>query len=130
MPTSSWSPIFLPADVPLPAGAYSPAVRAGDFVYVSGQVPKDPRTGDVVGTTVEDQTQQIIKNLREILDAAGGTLGDIISATIHLTNEQDWTAVNETWKAAFVAPYPSRTIVGARLRGILIEVTVVAYLPR
>ena len=130
MADRTWTPIFLAADVPLPAGAYSPAVRAGDFVHVSGQVPKDFRTGALVGATVEEQTAQVIGNLREVLAAAGATLDDVIAATIYLTNEQDWTAVNDIWKASFTAPYPSRTTVGARLRGILIEVSAVAHRPR
>ncbi len=130
MPERSWTPVFLAPDVPLPAGAYSPAVRAGDFIHVSGQVPKDFRTGQVVGTTVEEQAQQVLANLREVLAAAGATLDHVIAATIYLTDENDWGSVNEIWKAAFTAPYPSRTTVGAQLRGVRIEVTATAYLPR
>lgn len=125
-----WSPIFLPSDVPLPVGAYSPAVRAGDFVHVSGQVPRDLRTGVLVGDTVEAQATQVIRNIRDVLAAAGATLDDVVSATIYLTNEDDWAAVNDLWRASFAAPYPSRTTVGARLRGILVEISVVAYQPR
>ena len=124
-----WTPVFLPSDVPRPAGAYSPAVRAGDFLHVSGQVPRDFRSGALVGTTVEEQAQQVIANLRGVLAAGGATLNDVIAATIYLTNEEDWGAVNEIWKATFSTPYPSRTTVGARLRGILIEVSAVAYIP-
>ncbi len=130
MSERSWSPVFLRADVPLPVGAYSPAVRAGDFLYASGQVPRDFRTGRVVGTTVEEQAQQVLANVREVLAAGGASLDDVVSATIYLENEQDWPAVNDFWKSAFTAPYPSRTTVGARLRGILIEVSVIAYVPR
>ena len=130
MTDRSWSPVFLPADVPLPAGAYSPAARAGDFLYVSGQVPKDFRTGALVGTSVEEQVQKVISNLREVLAAGGATLDDVVAATIYLTNEEDWGAVNDIWKASFRTPYPSRTTVGARLRGILVEISVVAFLRR
>jgi 2-iminobutanoate/2-iminopropanoate deaminase len=129
MPDRSWTPVFLPSDVPLPVGAYSPAVRAGDFVYVSGQVPRDPRTGTIIGTTVEEQAAQVITNVRTVLAAAGASLDDVVSATIYLENEQDWPAVNDIWKATFTPPYPSRTTVGASLRGILIEVSVVAHRP-
>jgi 2-iminobutanoate/2-iminopropanoate deaminase len=129
MPDRSWSPVFLAPDIPLPLGAYSPAVRAGDFLYASGQVPRDFRTGRLVGTTVEEQAEQVLANVREVLEAGGATLNDVVSATIYLENEQDWPTVNDIWKAAFTAPYPSRTTVGARLRGILIEVSVIAYLP-
>lgn len=130
MSERSWTPVFLPADVPLPAGAYSPAARAGDFLYVSGQVPRNFRTGALVGTTVEEQAQQVLSNLRDVLEAGGATLADVVAATIYLTNEEDWGAVNDIWKGTFSMPYPSRTTVGARLRGILIEVSAVAYLPR
>ncbi len=130
MSKRTWTPVFLPADVPLPAGAYSPAARAGDFLYASGQVPRNLRTGAVVGTTVEEQAHQVIANLEEVLAAGGATLDDVVSTVIYLTNEEDWGAVNDIWKAAFTAPYPSRTTVGARLRGILIEISAVAYLPR
>lgn len=130
MSDRSWSPVFLPADVPLPAGAYSPAVRAGDVLYVSGQVPRNFHTGALVGTTVEAQAHQVLSNLRDVLAAGGATLADVVAATIYLTNEEDWGAVNDIWKTTFSLPYPSRTTVGARLRGILIEVSAVAYLPR
>ena len=124
-----WTPVFLPPDVPLPAGAYSPAVRAGDFLYVSGQVPRDFRTGALVGTNVEEQAHHVISNIRDVLAAGGATMADVVAATIYLTNEEDWGAVNDIWKATFSLPYPSRTTVGARLRGILIEVSAIAYLP-
>ncbi len=130
MPERSWSPVFLASDIPLPAGAYTPAVRAGDFLYVSGQVPKDLRTGALVGDTVDAQTRQVISNIRDVLAAAGATLHDVVSATIYLTNEDDWGTVNEIWKGTFTAPFPSRTTVGVRLRGILVEISVIAYLPR
>ena len=130
MASRHWTPIFLPDDVPLSAGAYSPAVRAGDFIHVSGQVPRDVRTGATIGDTVEEQAVQVIANLRDVLAAAGATLDDVVAATIYLTNEQDWAAVNDIWKASFTAPYPSRTTLGARLRGFLIEVSAVAYRPR
>lgn len=129
MPERIWTPIFLPSDVPLPVGAYTPAVRAGDFIHVSGQVPRNPRTGEVAGTGIEEQTAQVLSNVRELLEAAGSSLDDVVAATIYLTNEQDWAVVNGIWKATFSAPYPSRTTIGANLRGILIEVTVVAYRP-
>ena len=87
------------------------------------------RSGAVVGTTVEEQGQQVIANLREVLSAGGATLSDVVSATIYLENEQDWPVVNDLWKSTLSSPYPSRTTVGARRRGILIEISVVAFLP-
>jgi 2-iminobutanoate/2-iminopropanoate deaminase len=129
MSDRQWMPVFLPDDVPRPVGAYSPGVRAGDFLYVSGQVPRDLRTGTLIGATVEEQTQQVLANLTEVLRGGGASRDDVVSAVIYLENEQDWPVVNEIWKSAFVSPYPSRTTVGARLRGILIEVSAIAYVP-
>ena len=75
-----WTPITIGGDAPPPAGAYSPAIRAGDFLYVSGQVPRDPRTGETIGKNVEEQTRQCVKNLEAVLAAGGATLvtGEIV----------------------------------------------------
>ena len=126
--TPRWSPVTLGGDAPAPAGAYSPAIRAGDFLYVSGQVPRDPRTGQTVGATVEEQTAQVVKNLEAVLTAGGATLGDVIQCTVHLSDPNLWTAFNETYRSLMPKPYPTRTAVGASLRGFLVEITAVAYL--
>jgi 2-iminobutanoate/2-iminopropanoate deaminase len=123
-----WHPVTLGADVPPPAGAYSPGVRAGDLLFVSGQVPKDPRTGAIVGQDVAEQTRQVLRNVRGVLEAAGATLADVVSVTVYLEDEGDWGTFNEIYKSVFSPPYPSRAVVGARLRGILVEVSAVAYL--
>ena len=125
--TRRWQPVTLGGDVPPPAGAYSPAVRAGDFVFVSGQVPRDPRTRELRGQTVAEQTRATLENLRGALGAAGATLRDVVSVTVHLASEDDWTEFNDVYKTVFEPPYPSRTVVGAGLRGILVEITAVAY---
>lgn len=122
-----WHPVALAPDVPPPAGAYSPAVRAGPFVFVSGQVPKDPRSGQVVGDEVREQTAQVLRNLAGALEAAGASLADVVSMSVFLADERDWPAFNEVYRDALVPPYPTRTVVGARLRGILVEVSAIAY---
>jgi 2-iminobutanoate/2-iminopropanoate deaminase len=123
----SWQPAFLPSDVPKPVGAYSPAVRAGDFVFISGQVPRDPRTGTLPGDDIESQVRQVLANVKGALAAAGATLDDVVSVTVYLANVDDWGKFNDIYKETFRPPYPSRTAVGASLRGILIEVSAVAY---
>jgi 2-iminobutanoate/2-iminopropanoate deaminase len=125
----AWQPIALRGDGPAPAGAYSPAVRAGDFVYVSGQVPRDPRTGETVAGGVEAQTRQTLANVRAVLESAGATLDDVVSVTAYLDDPDDWGKFNEVYKEVFREPYPTRTAVGAKLRGFLVEVTVTAYAP-
>ena len=130
MPDRSWKPITLGADFPAPAGPYSPAVRAGDFVYVSGQVPRDPRSGELLGATIEEQSQGTLANLRRVLEAAGAAMEDVVSVIVYLADEDDWGAFNAVYREAFRAPYTSRTVVGAGLRGVLVEISAVAYLGR
>jgi 2-iminobutanoate/2-iminopropanoate deaminase len=123
----SWTPVSLPADVPSPKGPYSPAVRAGDFIYASGQVPRDPVTGELAGTDVATQTRQVLSNLQRVLEQAGATLADVVSVTIYLARADDWGTMNAVYTEFFRIPYPSRTTVGAELRGILVEISAVAY---
>ena len=125
----AWQPIAPTDQGPAPAGAYSPAVRAGDFVYVSGQVPRDPRTGATVAGGVEEQTRQTLANVRAVLESAGATLDDVVSVTAYLNDPDDWGKFNEVYKTVFRPPYPTRTAVGANLRGFLVEITVTAYAP-
>src|SRR3954464_12227022 len=122
-----WKPVHLPPDVPSPKGPYTPAVRAGNFIYVSGQVPRDPRTGDLSGDDVATQTRQALSNLQRVLEQADASLGDVVSVTVYLARVDDWAATNEVYTEMFHPPFPSRTTVGAELRGILVEVSAVAY---
>ena len=123
----AWTPVFLPAGVPLPKGPYSPAVRAGDFVYASGQVPRDPATGELAGDDVATQTRQVLSNLQRVLEQAGASLADVVSVTIYLARADDWGTMNGVYTEFFRTPYPSRTTVGAELRDILVEISAVAY---
>lgn len=127
--TGRWEPVQLTGKVAAPAGAYSPGVRAGDFIFVSGQVPKDPATGEMVGTDVETQTRQVLENVRGVLEAAGATLTDVVSAVVYLSDPDLWGRFNEVYKQMMPSPYPSRTAVGVSLRGILVEISAVAYAP-
>jgi 2-iminobutanoate/2-iminopropanoate deaminase len=131
-PTSrmpAWTPVHLPPDVPAPKAPYSPAVRAGDFIYVSGQVPRDPRNGELVGDDVATQTRQTLSNLQRVLELAGASMADVVSVTVYLAHADDWAAMNEVYSKVFHQPFPSRTTVGAELRGILVEISAVAYRP-
>lgn len=133
MPPSSrsWHPVTLGPDVPPPKGAYSPAVRAGDLLFVSGQVPRDPRSGELVGgDDVIAQARQTLANLGEALAAAGASLGDVVSVLVHLADPNDWGAFDAVYRETFAPPFPTRTVVGAALRGIKVEITAVAYAPR
>ncbi len=124
-----WQPFQLGGDVPPPVGAYSPAARAGDLVFVSGQVPRDPASGQLVSDDITSQTKQVMKNVERALGTAGATLRDVVSVVVYLANVDDWGTFNTVYKELMPSPYPTRTAVGADLRGILVEVSAVAYAP-
>jgi 2-iminobutanoate/2-iminopropanoate deaminase len=123
-----WQPVRLGPEVPPPAGAYSPVAKAGGFVYVSGQVPRDPVTGEMVGDDIESQTRQVIANVERALRAAGAELTDVVSVIVYLADIDDWGRFNAAYKEIMPQPYPTRTALGANLRGILVEISAVAYL--
>jgi len=127
-PERDWSPVLLP-NLPAPVGAYSPGVRAGNLLFVSGQTPRDPATGQLVGTTIEEQTQVTLANLARIVHTAGATMEQLVSVTVYLADEDDWGRFNEVYKATLSPPYPTRAVVGAQLRGILVEISAIAYIP-
>ncbi|GIP34994.1 RidA family protein [Paenibacillus sp. J2TS4] len=109
---------------PLP---FSHAVRAGDFVYVSGQVGVDPETRELVGDTIEEQTVQCFRNIELILAEEGLTLDHVIKSNVHVSRSSDIPKFNEAYEKVFKAPYPARTTVESGIGKYLIEVDVVAY---
>lgn len=111
-----------------PPAAYSQAVRAGGLIFVSGTAPHDPQTGAVVGTTIQAQTRQCLKNIRAILEAAGSSLDKVVSATIVLADEEDFVGMNEEWLTWFPVHPPARQ--GAKMPvkapGLKISIAAVA----
>ena len=124
----SWQPVTLGPDAPVPVGAYSPGARAGRLLFVSGQTPKDPRTGKIEGDTVASQARRTLENVRAVLKAGGASLRDVVSVTVYLADEKDWDEFNNVYKTVFEPPYPARAVVGAGLRGILVEISAVAWI--
>ncbi len=99
-------------DAPSAIGAYSQAVKVGDTVYLSGQIPLNPETMEVVGGGVEVQINQVFTNLAAVCKAAGGSLEDIVKLTVYLTDLGDFAKVNEAMAEFFEAPYPARAAIG------------------
>ncbi|MBI2796961.1 MAG: hypothetical protein HYX65_09695 [Gemmatimonadetes bacterium] len=122
----AWSPAPRPDGYPPPVGPYSSAVRAGNLVFVSGQTPRDPATGDIGQADLKVQARRTLYNLKAVLRAAGAGLEDVVSVTVFLADEKDWGDFNEVYTEFFKEPYPSRTAVGCQLRGILVEVSAIA----
>ena len=113
-----------------PRGAYSQGWRAGDFVFVTGTGPIDPVTGNLVGDTIEQQTEQTIENVSAILEADGASLSDVVKVTVHLSDTNLFARYNAVYARRFSQPYPVRTTVGSDLGhapGMLIEIDCVAY---
>ncbi len=119
-------PIF-PTDAPAPSGAYSPVVRAGPFLYVSGQAAIDPETGQVVGDSIAEQVERTMRNIEQQLVGAGASLDDVVKTTVYLADISDFDAFNRAYLAFFPDDKPARTTVGAQLNDILVEIDVVAY---
>ena len=116
------------ADAPAAIGPYSQAVRAGGLVFVSGQIPLDPTTGQLVAGDVSAQADRVMKNLAAILAAAGLGFGDVVRTTIYLADMGHFAAVNEVYARFFHAPYPARVTVqvAALPRAALVEIDAVA----
>ena len=110
-----------------PIGAYSQGLRAGDFVFVSGQGPLDPTTGEIVGDTVEEQTMRVLENIRAILEAGGASMADVVKVTAHLSDLANFERYNRVYASYFPDPKPTRTTVGSQLLGILVEIDAIAY---
>ncbi len=100
------------ADAPGAIGPYSQAIRVGDLVFLSGQVPMDPATGELVGGTFEARARRMFENLKAVAEAAGGTLDDAVKVTIFLTDLAQFATVNAVMAEYFREPYPARAAVG------------------
>ena len=111
-------------------GAYSQAVRAGDFVYLSGQIPLDPSRMEVVEGDFRARANRVFANLEAVAGAAGGSLKDVVKLTVYLTDLGQFAAVNEVMSGFFDQPYPSRAAVGVASlpKGVDIEVEGVMYI--
>jgi 2-iminobutanoate/2-iminopropanoate deaminase len=113
-----------------PRGAYSQGWRAGDFIFVTGTGPSDPASGELVGDTIEQQTEQTIDNLSAILEADGASLREVVKVTVHLSDTGLFARYNAVYARRFSKPYPVRTTVGSDLGhapGMLIEIDCIAY---
>ena len=114
-------------NAPAAIGPYSQAIRCGDMVYTSGQIPLDPATGAVVGDEIRTQAEQVMRNLSDVLTAAGSSLEKAVKTTCFLSDMTDFAAFNEVYAAYFTTnPVRSCVAVKALPKGVLVEVEVVA----
>lgn len=120
--------VVLTARGPKPIGPYSQAVRCNGFVFVSGQVALDPKSGEFVGSDIRQQTERVMENLKGILEASGASLNHVVKTTVYLKDMNDFTAMNEVYARYFNAAPPARsTVQVARLpKDALVEIDVIA----
>ena len=114
--------------IAVPVGPFSAAIRAGEFLFLSGQIAQEPTTGRLVTGDAAAQTEQIFRNIRALLQAAGKTLADIVKVTVFLTDMGEFQALNAVYGRQFEQPYPARTTVAvaALPLGAAVELDVVA----
>jgi 2-iminobutanoate/2-iminopropanoate deaminase len=115
---------------PAAIGPYSQAIRHGDMIFTSGQIPLDPLSGEIVGDDISTQTWQVLKNLSAVLEAGGAGLDQVVKTTCFLDNMDDFTAFNEVYQRSFSASPPARSCVAVdRLpKGVLVEIEALAIL--
>lgn len=119
------------SDRPMGPAPLSAALRNGPFLFLSGQVAIDPATGAVVGEDVASQSRQVLENIRQLVEAGGMTMSDVMKVGIFLTRLDDFAAMNAVYSEFFAAPFPARATVGITLNDprLLVEMDAIAYRP-
>ena len=115
-------------DAPAAIGPYSQAIRSGNTIYVSGQIPIDPATGEFAGADIAMQTRQSLTNIKNILAASGAKMSDVVKTTVLLSDIGNFTAMNEVYAEFFTEPYPARAAFQAAAipKGALVEIEAIA----
>ena len=122
--------IVLSPDAPQPIGPYSQAVRSHDFLFCSGQIALDPNSGEMIQSTIEEETKQVMKNLRAVLATFGATFANVVKTTIFLTNMADFAEVNRVYEIGLGTSRPARSTVqvAALPKGARVEIECIASL--
>lgn len=121
-----------PAGVPAPRGPYSPAVRAGDFIFVAGQGPIDAATNQMSYGDVKHETRLVLTNIRKILEGCGSSLADVVKCSVFLSDGKDFSAMNEVYAEFFGQQKPARTTVETKFADpkMKVEIDCIAYKPK
>ena len=116
--------VISPSKAPAAIGPYSQAIKVGNLLYTSGQIPIDPATGNIVSGDIKEQTRQALSNIKAILEEAGLTMNNVVKTTVFLTNMEDFTEMNSIYAEFFSEPFPARSAVAVRTlpKGVLVEI--------
>ena len=118
------------SDAAAPVAAYSQAVRAGDFLFVSGQIPIDPATGHLISESIDAATNQSLANVARILESAGASLNHVVKASVFLIEPDDYAEMDAAYRATMPEPFPAReaVFVAGLPKGARVEISVIAHL--
>ena len=121
-----------PPGIAAPRGPYSPAVRAGDFIFVSGQVPVDPTTQQMVLSDIRGETRLVLSNVKAILEGAGASMSDVVKCSVFLMEASDFAGMNEVYSEFFGEAKPARSTVVVKFAapGMKVEIDCIAYKPK
>ena len=120
-----------PPGVPAPRGPYSPAVRAGDFIFLAGQVPVDPATDKISPGDIRHETRLVLNNVKRLLEGVGASLADVVKVGVYLADGAEFASMNEVYAEFFGDSKPARTTIVCRfMADIRIEIDCVAYSPK
>ena len=122
--------IFITTDAPAPIGPYNQAVKAGNLLFVSGQIALVPGTSELIDTDIKEETHQVMRNLKAILYAAGGDFHNVVKTTIFLIDMSLFTDVNEVYGSYFESDYPARETVAVKglPKNVRVEISMIASL--
>jgi 2-iminobutanoate/2-iminopropanoate deaminase len=121
-----------PPGVPIPRGPYTPAVRAGDFIFVAGQGPIDPATNQMSYGDIRHETRLVLNNIKNILEGCGASMEDVVKCSVFLVDGKDFAAMNEIYAEFFGNAKPARTTVEAKFVAppMRVEIDCIAYKPK
>lgn len=121
-----------PPGLPAPRGPYSPAIRAGDFIFLSGQVPVNPQTQQMELSGIRGETRLVLTNIQSLLSAAGATLADVVKCSVFLSDASDFAAMNEVYAEFFGDARPTRSTIVCQfaMAGMSVEIDCIAYQPK
>lgn len=122
--------IILTTDAPAPIGPYSQAIKSGNMLFCSGQIPLDPKTGEMKSASIEEETRQVLTNLSAVVSSGGATLSDVVKTTIFLTDLGNFATVNAIYDEFFGASKPARSTVqvSALPKGANVEIECIAII--